>query len=111
MPAEIGEPRVAVVMTTRDRRDDALRTLARLAELHERPAVTVVDNGSSDGTADAIAKTFPQVEVIALHADLGAAGLNLGVLHTQARYVAFCDDGSWWEPGSLARAADLFDGH
>jgi GT2 family glycosyltransferase len=28
-----------------------------------------------------------------------------------AAYVAFCDDDTWWEPGSLAAAADLFDKH
>jgi GT2 family glycosyltransferase len=26
-------------------------------------------------------------------------------------YVAFCDDDTWWDPGSLRTAADVFDGH
>jgi GT2 family glycosyltransferase len=26
-------------------------------------------------------------------------------------YIAFCDDDSWWRPGDLRRAADLFDQH
>lgn len=26
-------------------------------------------------------------------------------------YVAFCDDDSWWEPGSVARAQELLDRH
>jgi GT2 family glycosyltransferase len=29
----------------------------------------------------------------------------------KAPYVALCDDDTWWEPGSLAHAADLFDAH
>ena len=41
---------VAVVVITRDRADDLLRTLDRLRRLPERPAVVVVDNGSGDGT-------------------------------------------------------------
>jgi GT2 family glycosyltransferase len=28
-----------------------------------------------------------------------------------APYVALCDDDTWWGPGSLRRAADLFDAH
>jgi GT2 family glycosyltransferase len=30
---------------------------------------------------------------------------------TDAPYVAFCDDDTWWDPGSLTRAADLLDEH
>jgi GT2 family glycosyltransferase len=41
----------------------------------------------------------------------GAAARTLGVRHVDAPYVAFCDDDTWWEPGSLRRAADLFDAH
>jgi GT2 family glycosyltransferase len=98
-------------MITYNRREEMLRTLGHLTALPERPHVVVVDNGSTDGTADAVAGRFPQAEVVAAGRNLGAAGRTLGVGRVRAAYVAFCDDDSWWRPGDLRRAADLFDRH
>jgi GT2 family glycosyltransferase len=81
-----------------------------LLVLPERPHV-VVDNGSTDGTAAAVRERFPDVELIPSPENLGAVGRNVGVSRLTTPYVAFCDDDTWWEPGSLARAGDLLDGH
>jgi GT2 family glycosyltransferase len=103
--------RLAVVVITHNRRDEVLRSLGHLSALPERPPITVVDNGSTDGTAEAVAASFPRVEVLRPGRNLGAAGRNLGVRHARAPYVALCDDDTWWEPGSLRLAADLLDAH
>lgn len=105
------DPRIAVVMITHNRRDEVLVSLDHLTRLPERPRIVVVDNASTDGTAAALARRYPQVEVLPAGGNLGAAARNLGVRHVQAPYVALCDDDTWWEPGSLAHAADLFDKH
>jgi GT2 family glycosyltransferase len=105
------DPRVAVVVITHQRRDELLLALRRLLELPERPHVVVVDNGSTDGTAEAVRTRFPQVELIASPVNLGAVGRNLGVARVGTPYVAFCDDDTWWEPGSLGVAADVLDAH
>ena len=105
------DPRVAVVVITHQRRDELLLALERLVALPERPHVVVVDNGSSDGTAAAVRERFPQVELIASPENLGAVGRNLGVARLDTPYVAFCDDDTWWEPGSLRTAADVLDAH
>lgn len=101
---------VAVVALTHNRRDEILRTLDRLAELPERPPVCVVDNGSRDGTAAAVARRHPHARLVRLPRNLGAAGRNAGVRAMHAEYIAFCDDDTWWAPGSLARAVRLLDG-
>ncbi len=106
-----GDPRIAVVMITHNRREEVLASLDRLTRLPERPRIVVVDNSSADDTAGAVAKRFPQVEVLAAGGNLGAAARNLGVRHVEAPYVALSDDDTWWEAGSLAHAADLFDAH
>lgn len=104
-------PRVGVVVITRDRRRELLRTLRRLEALPESPPIVVVDNASTDGTSRAVAEAHPEVGLITAKANLGAVGRNLGVEALPTPYVAFCDDDTWWEPGSLDRAAHLLDGH
>lgn len=106
-----GDPRIAVVMITHNRREEVLVSLEHLTHLPERPRIVVVDNASMDGTADAVAQRFPQVEVLPAGGNLGAAARNLGVRHVDTLYVALSDDDTWWEPGSLTQAADAFDGH
>ncbi|MBB3678617.1 GT2 family glycosyltransferase [Modestobacter versicolor] len=102
------EPRVTVVIATRDRRGSLLRSLAHL---DGGAPVVVVDNASADGTADAVRAAHPAVEVVELPANTGAVARTDGVHRARTRYVAFADDDSWWEPGALGRAADLLDAH
>jgi GT2 family glycosyltransferase len=103
--------RVTVVIATRNRRSELLRTLERLRNLPERPAIVVVDNGSRDGSPAAVAAGHPDVRVVPLGRNRGAEARNIGVHLSRTPYVAFSDDDSWWEPGALERAADLFDAH
>jgi GT2 family glycosyltransferase len=105
------DPRVSVVVITHQRRDEVLLALSRLVALPEQPHVVVVDNGSTDGTAAAVAERFPQVELVASPENLGAIGRNVGVACVDTPYVAFCDDDTWWDPGSLRTAADVLDAH
>jgi GT2 family glycosyltransferase len=109
MGGEMVEPRVGVVVITHQRRTEALATVGRLLALPEQPPIVLVDNGSSDGTAEAVRARFPQIEMLALSENLGAVGRNLGVDRMRTPYVAFCDDDTWWEPGALTRAADVLD--
>lgn len=101
--------RTSVVVVTRNRRVQLLRALDELCALPEQPPVVVVDNGSADGTADAVARRHPGVTLLRPGHNLGAAGRTLGVRVTTTPYVAFSDDDSWWEPGALSRAADHLD--
>ncbi|MDQ3874926.1 MAG: glycosyltransferase [Actinomycetota bacterium] len=102
---------VTVVVITRDRLSVLLSTLERLAALPEAPPILVVDNGSENGASVAVREAFPQVEVVAAGKNLGAAGRNVGARHARTQLVAFSDDDSWWEPGALERAAELFAAH
>lgn len=102
---------MTVVVVTRNRVSELLATLGHLCALPEKPGVVVVDNASSDGTAETVRQRYPGVEVIPLHENLGGAGRNVGVQALETPYVAFSDDDSWWAPGSLSLAADLFDAH
>ncbi|MBV9057631.1 MAG: glycosyltransferase [Pseudonocardiales bacterium] len=102
---------VTVVIATRNRRDELIRTLQRLHDLVPAPPVIVVDNGSTDGTAQAVGDQFAATVVLALPRNHGAAARNLGVVAARTPYVAFSDDDSWWAPGALERAAVVLDSH
>jgi GT2 family glycosyltransferase len=104
-----GSSRVSVVVITRDRRPEVMESLARLLALPERPPVVLVDNDSSDGTADAVGQRYPTVDVVRLQRNPGAAGRTVGVQRARTPYVAFSDDDSWWADGALERAADILD--
>ncbi|MEH0846321.1 glycosyltransferase [Micromonospora sp. CPCC 205711] len=98
---------VTVVVATRNRREQLLDVLSR----HPGPVI-VVDNGSEDGTAEAVATAFPEVRVVALAANRGAgAARNIGVALARTPFVAFADDDSHWAPGALDRAAEILREH
>jgi GT2 family glycosyltransferase len=66
---------VAIVLSWNGRED----TLACLESLRGVETI-VVDNGSEDGSADAVAERFPEVELIRAGVNLGfAAGNNVGI--------------------------------
>lgn len=98
---------VGVVMITRDRPVAAARAVERLRALPERPAIVVVVNGGPVPDLP----PGPDLEVVDAGTNLGARGRDVGVARCAEEVVAFCDDDSWWEPGSLARAAALLDAH
>jgi GT2 family glycosyltransferase len=103
--------RVSVVVLTFNRRFEVARCIAHLLALPERPRVIVVDNHSTDGTAEYLAHLYPAVTLIGADTNLGAAGRNLGVDCVDTPYVAFCDDDTWWRPGALRQATALLDRH
>jgi GT2 family glycosyltransferase len=102
---------VTMVIATRNRVAELRRTLDRLAALPEKPPVIVVDNASHDGTAATVESEYPDVTVLRLRRNHRAAARNRGVRRAATRYVAFSDDDSWWDAGSLRRACGLLDRH
>ena len=99
------------MVVTRNRREELLRTLARLRALPDAAEVVVVDNASDDGTAAAVGRSFPEVRLVVLPRNTGAVGRTVGVRATSYPLIAFADDDSWWEPGALAAAETLFAEH
>ncbi|HYW53837.1 MAG TPA: glycosyltransferase [Dongiaceae bacterium] len=100
-----------VVLATCDRKARVHETLQNVCGRPMPHPVIVVDNGSADGTAEYVRALHPQVTVIALPRNVGAAARNAGVRLAETRYVAFCDDDSWWQPGAIERAVELLERH
>jgi GT2 family glycosyltransferase len=70
----------------------------------DRLEVIVVDNASTDGTCEAVAREFPQVRLIRNERNAGAPGWNKGFEVAGGEYVLILDDDAYLRPGGIARA-------
>ena len=69
------EGSVGAVVVSYNRREILREVLSQaLAQTRPVDEVVVLDNNSGDGTADMVAREFPQVTLLALSENLGAAG-------------------------------------
>ncbi|MGD8626666.1 MAG: glycosyltransferase family 2 protein [Anaerolineae bacterium] len=70
---------------------------------HRDYEVIVVDNASTDGSADHVEQTFPWVRVLRNQTNLGFGGAaNLGARQAMGQYLAFLNQDTIVEPGWLA---------
>lgn len=111
----MSDPRVSVVVATRDRADrlaTLLRSLTRQTLDDSAFEVIVVDDGSQDGTAGALAAADPGVRVVRNEASRGpAAARNAGWRAARAPLVAFTDDDCQVTPEWLEALLEVADAH
>jgi glycosyltransferase involved in cell wall biosynthesis len=107
--AEAGaETALSVVIPTRDRLETLQRTLTALETqrgLQEALQIVVVDDGSRDGTAEALRDrrcAGHRVEVLRQAPAGPAAARNLGIRHCRGRRVLLLGDDTIPEPGCAA---------
>ena len=90
-----------------------LATLHPIVERHGGWRVILVDNGSTDGSADLIGREFTWVTLIRSDENLGyARGNNLGLDHAQAPYVWLLNsDTEVQDPAMPARLLSFLQEH
>lgn len=97
---------VSVIIPTYNRKDWLIETLKSLAQQTlptDRFEVIVVDDGSTDGTADVIEMGFPFTLRYFWQTNQGdAAARNSGAAQSQADVLVFLDDDILVEPNYLA---------
>jgi GT2 family glycosyltransferase len=106
----VSRPVADVVIVTWNSRDDTLRAVeGALAQIGggagQVPGVrvTVVDNGSVDGTHDALIRFGPRVRCARLQTNRGfTGGIAAGVDLSDAEYAIFLNNDAVPEPGWLA---------
>src|SRR5687768_8233700 len=103
---------VTFLIAAHNRREVLLNTLRQLRRCGLPPEsyeTILVDNASTDGTADAVAVAFPEVVLIREKVNRGACAKNAGLPLARGRFVVFLDDDSYPLPGSVARMIRHFE--
>jgi GT2 family glycosyltransferase len=89
------EPTVSLVISVWNRRDDLRENLAAIRRQTLAPQqVVVVDNDSTDGTAEMVLAEFPEVQLIRMpHSGYGACEtFNIGFASAWGEFVGILDD-------------------
>lgn len=109
--ATVPHPRVAVIIPTYNGLDlltaclDALR-----GQTYRDFAILVVDDGSSDGTAEALARDYPEARVLRRERNGGlAAACNAGIAAADAELICLLNNDTEAEPGWLAALVGALD--
>lgn len=105
--------KVEIVFPCHNRREitlQCLRSLARIDKTGLEVHIVVVDDGSTDGTSDAIRREFPEVEIFAGDGNLWfTAGTNRGIeaaLKHKPDYVLCINDDEIFDSRFLRRMVD-----
>src|SRR5437764_14739343 len=91
-----------------NRREELRESLQRMLEDSEYPservAVIVVDNASTDGSAEMVRQEFPAVQVLEHDRNVGVSGFNAGFAAAKGEWVLALDDDCYLPPDGLRRA-------
>lgn len=72
--------------------------------------IIVVDNASTDGSPEMVAKEFPKAVLVANRKNLGfAGGNNLGIKIAKGEYLLFLNSDTVVKPGALSEAVDFME--
>ena len=101
---------IDVVIPTYNRAELVAKAIeSALAQSRRPDAVIVVDDGSTDGTAGAVAAFGPSVSYLVVPHRGVAAARNAGVESSDADFIALLDSDDSWDPGHLERVERAID--
>jgi len=113
--SQIGRPRsVGVVIPFKDSSEELEKQLESVrAQIKPAEQIVLVDDGSSSGEKDRLSKilkSFPEVELLTLSENLGAAGAcNRGLDALSTEYVCFLSANDWTLPNFFEKSSSMLD--
>lgn len=107
--------KISVVILTCNQSALTMRCLSSLALMSAPGAdseVILVDNGSTDGTSDEVARQFPGVRIIRLPENVGVArGRNAGLAAAHGEHLMILDNDTIASPDTIAALSAYLDTH
>ena len=104
-----GTPLVSAIVVSYNTRALLLDCLRAYYACSDVPAeAIVVDNASTDGSADAVAHEFPEAKVIRLPENVGfGRANNAGLQQAEGRFILLLNPDVTVMPGCVGRLADF----
>lgn len=103
------EPLVSIVTICWNRKQEILESLKGIHQVRfDALEVIVVDNGSTDGTAEAIKEAYPTVRLIRLPENIGIKAYNKGFQIACGEYIIILDDDSFPHAEAVQRMVEKF---
>ena len=100
----------SVIIPSYNRASIIRQTLDSILQQTHRPAeIIVVDDGSTDNTAEVVSSYGSQLRLIRISNSGPAGARHTGVLASSSEFLAFCDSDDIWLPDHLSRLAQLLD--
>jgi GT2 family glycosyltransferase len=103
---------LSIIIVNWNTRDTLLRCLESVYTSFKDPAIEVwvVDNGSTDGSQEAVRENFPQARLIGNKKNLGFARANNQALsHIKSPYVVLLNSDTVLTPGAVDTIIDFMD--
>lgn len=90
-------PLVSVLIVTRNRKNKLTHCIESvMAQTYPNIEIIVIDNNSSDDTADIVRNKYPGIILICSHKNIGCpSGRNLGFANCRGKYIYCLDDDGW----------------
>lgn len=105
------QPLVSVIIPAYNRRhliEPAIKSV--LVQTYKNYELLVVDDASTDGTSFWIASNYPQVNLVRLTQNVGAAAArNVGITAAKGELIAFLDSDDYWEASYLETSAHALE--
>jgi len=96
--------KVSVVIPTYNRKDFVLEAVKSVVEQSVSPyEIIIVDDGSTDGTGDAVRKNFPDIVYIYQQNKGVSSARNTGIKRAKGDYVALLDSDDLWKKDKLKK--------
>ena len=104
--------KISVILTTFNRKELLCRAIDSV-QAQTRPAdeIIVVDDGSTDGTAEAIKEKYPGIQMLVQKNSGVSAARNRAIEECTGDWIAILDSDDEWLPQKLARQMEETEKH